>query len=290
MSEQKNSKQIVKRKIGNTKQSSANLRWAFTLNNYDDQDIEYLCILFNRWKALYVFGEEVSETGTPHLQGQVTFVKPLRITALKKIDPRIHWERTRNIDASIDYCQKDKRVQTNMLLPDYEKEAAIDWKPWQLAIFALCETVADDRTINWFWSPQGKIGKTWVFKYLVRRYNALIIEGKKCDIFHRFAARQDEGVATTIATMNIPKCKLDWSVPYYALECIKDGVIASGKYQGGQWLIPPVHVVIFSNREPDYEMMSDDRWNVVRLPQEARPASRLRQERAAVAPSASRRR
>ncbi len=263
---EKSSTEKVPGKIGNTIQSSAKLRWAFTLNNYHEEDVDYLCIVFNNMKARFVFGEEGGgEEKTPHLQGQVTFKKRKRLSALRKIDPRIHWEATRNECASIDYCQKEGgKVHTNIRLENADARLRIVWKPWQEAILKLVQTVPDSRTVHWYWEPTGNVGKSFLTKYLVQRFNALVVSGKANDIFHQFAKREEDGIATTIAVLDIPRCSMGF-ISYQAIESIKNGLITSGKYEGGQWIIDPCHVICFSNERPRYEAMSADRWNVVCL-------------------------
>lgn len=83
--------------------SFRNVCW--TLNNYTDADIEAI----KDWPARYtIFGKEVGENGTPHLQGYTEFNEVMRISALKKLNNRIHWEARRgNQTQAIDYCKKD---------------------------------------------------------------------------------------------------------------------------------------------------------------------------------------
>lgn len=77
----------------------------FTLNNYTDE--EYKTLLMQDCKYI-IIGKEVGENGTPHLQGYIEFNKPKRLTTLKKINARIHWEaRKGTAEQAATYCKKD---------------------------------------------------------------------------------------------------------------------------------------------------------------------------------------
>lgn len=81
--------------------------WAYTLNNYTDQDINQLKALeCTRHRSC----KELGESGTPHLQGTITFGKSTRLTALRKLNPRIHWEPCKSLEASINYCTKGEII------------------------------------------------------------------------------------------------------------------------------------------------------------------------------------
>ncbi len=266
MSGRKNSTKKVRRKIGNTVQSSAKLWWAFTFNNYDQESIDYLCIVFNQINCKYVFGEEIGENNkTPHLQGQIELCKRKRLSWLKKIDPRIHWSETRHISASEDYCQKDGKVHTNMKLKRWiNPYIDVTWKPWQSVILKLASTTPDSRSVHWFWESTGNVGKSFLTKYLIMRFNALVVSGKATDIFHQIAKREEEDIATSIAVLDIPRTQLGF-LSYQAIESLKNGYINSGKYEGGQYLIDPCHVICFANEPPHLESMSMDRWKVFEI-------------------------
>jgi len=80
--------------------------WALTLNNYS-QD-EYALLSSITTCKYYIIGREVGESGTPHLQGFFYWAKPIRMTALKKLCPRAHWEATKGTpQQNIDYCSKE---------------------------------------------------------------------------------------------------------------------------------------------------------------------------------------
>lgn len=80
--------------------------WCFTLNNYTDEEI--VAIKAIDYKYL-VFGYEVGENGTPHLQGYIELTKRLRFGGVKKLfPPRVHLEARRGTaEEAADYCKKD---------------------------------------------------------------------------------------------------------------------------------------------------------------------------------------
>lgn len=76
-----------------SKQESRKKYWAFTCNNYTDQDIEKFTALYPKTCSYVFFGKEVSpSTGTPHLQGFLVLVNKARLSRLKEICPTSHWE------------------------------------------------------------------------------------------------------------------------------------------------------------------------------------------------------
>jgi hypothetical protein len=89
-------------------------RWCFTVNNYTDLDYNVvfppspdgsrgLCDLLE----YAVVGKEVSTTGTPHLQGFVSFRVRSRQATVRALLPRAHWEVARSVGRAIEYCKKD---------------------------------------------------------------------------------------------------------------------------------------------------------------------------------------
>lgn len=81
--------------------------WAFTLNNYTDDDVRRLSSGHDQVSYL-VFGREIAETGTPHLQGFVQFRRKLSLAAAKRIiSQRANMSVARNVHAAAEYCKKD---------------------------------------------------------------------------------------------------------------------------------------------------------------------------------------
>lgn len=79
--------------------------WCFTLNNYSALDVQLLELFACRY---LVFGHEVGESGTPHLQGYIVFENQKHLGGVKKLIPKAHWERAKgDSDANYAYCTKE---------------------------------------------------------------------------------------------------------------------------------------------------------------------------------------
>lgn len=90
---------------------SAAKRWCFTLNNYTEQELAKVRGLQPGEFHYAICGKERGEQGTPHLQGFLHFKKKQRLSALKKLFERAHWEKARGSDAdNEDYCSKEGEV------------------------------------------------------------------------------------------------------------------------------------------------------------------------------------
>lgn len=82
--------------------------WVFTLNKPTIAE-EILCKRLDYFKAAYIiFGRERGESGTFHFQGYIEFVNRRRLSELRKLLPRAHWEVRKGTgrEAS-EYCKKD---------------------------------------------------------------------------------------------------------------------------------------------------------------------------------------
>lgn len=82
--------------------------WCFTLNNYTEDDLS-LCRSLPPGSKYIVVGKEVGESGTPHLQGFITFVNARRLSSVRTalFDTRAHWENARTPWSAAKYCKKD---------------------------------------------------------------------------------------------------------------------------------------------------------------------------------------
>jgi len=84
-------------------------RFCFTWNNPDDGVKPSLELFYETHCNYLVYGNEVGESGTPHLQGFLTLKKKKSITGLKKLlgsKPHLEVSKGTSLQAS-DYCKKD---------------------------------------------------------------------------------------------------------------------------------------------------------------------------------------
>nr|UOF83117.1 rep protein [Cressdnaviricota sp.] len=247
---------------GNTKlspQDSPCKRWCFTFNNYTESEYENIVQLLNSSK--YIIGKEVGENGTPHLQGYVNFETKTRLTALKKINNKIHWEKCKGSEEdNIKYCSKDGKYTTNFKIKKPLKILSDDkLYNWQKKVIEIIKEEPDDRKIYWFWEEKGCAGKTTFCKYLTSKYGAVPIEGKKNDILYCAAEFESD-----IYVMDIERSMEDY-VSYGAIEKIKNGYYMCAKYESKPIVRNSPHVLIFANFEPDVSALSKDRWIITEL-------------------------
>jgi Putative viral replication protein len=80
--------------------------WCFTLNNYTAENIAQILGAEDQYNYV-IFGKEVGENGTPHLQGFVSFPSRVRLNYCTQTIGQAHYSVARNVDHSIQYCKKD---------------------------------------------------------------------------------------------------------------------------------------------------------------------------------------
>lgn len=254
---------------GNTKQKqiACSKNWCFTLNNWTNEQKDMILSVCSNSSNKYIFQSEVGESGTPHLQGYIEFkekIRPLSLFSFKEI----HWEKCRNVKASIAYCSKSDTSTgerwTNIKLPKPIK--IIDnLYPWQLYIVSLIEKEADDRKIYWFWENEGGVGKSCFCKYLCVKYGAIVLSGKANDSKYGIVKYNEvNGVYPDIIIFDIPRSNLEY-ISYEALESIKNGLFFCGKYESTQVVMNSPHILCFANEEPKKEMLSSDRWKIKKI-------------------------
>jgi len=86
--------------------------FTFTLNNYTEDDYNYLNNLDTRYSI--IARESAPTTGTPHLQGYLYFKNQRSLNSLKKQFPSCHWEIAHaDTETNQKYCKKGNLAPIN---------------------------------------------------------------------------------------------------------------------------------------------------------------------------------
>lgn len=109
-------------------------RWCFTINNPTEgdifwKDLQEHGVVQDKEVVYLIVQEEQGEVGTRHYQGAIIFKNPIRLSGLKKINARAHWEVMRGTpEQARDYCRKDETYVPDGLRYEYgaipQREAA----------------------------------------------------------------------------------------------------------------------------------------------------------------------
>jgi len=253
---------------GNTKHSPKKeiqrKRYVFTLNNYTNTEYELIEAMFKVECSKWIIGKEIGENGTPHLQCFCRFKSNKRFSSIKKYCPRLHIEVCRGNDkVNYEYCSKEG----DFISGGFPEPIKLITKlyNWEKECIDIVTTKPNDRDIWWF-KGQGGVGKTSFCKYLVVKYNAIILGGKSSDMKHNICElfKNTEKLPELII-INLPKSFDSTYISYTGIEEVKDMCFFSGKYEGGMIVGNCPNVIIFSNEWPDVHKLSLDRWKLYNI-------------------------
>lgn len=260
--------------IGNTKmprRDAAAICWSATINNPNrallDTWLQWLQEEADKW----VFQLEEGEEGTPHFQMAVRWKTKKRLSTIKNMEEARgldlgHWEKAKEWEALVKYCQKNEGRLAGPWLHGVprirERKALPEAAGWQKEVLDMVMMEPDDRTVHWWWSDEGAIGKTTMCKILVRHHGAILVNGRTCDMacaLNSYVQKWDNG--PPIVVVNLSRGQGN-RLSYGGLEGIKDGLLFSSKYESTQIDIDSPHVFVFANEPPRYGELSEDRWDV----------------------------
>lgn len=251
------------------KQISQRLHWHFRFSNYESHHIDGLDGLFQEICSDWIFQEEIGKLGTPHLQGAIRLKKAMRYTEFSP-DRRIHWEPQGSLNNAQYCCKEDETKKEGGRIcfggnykPKVELKILKQFQlfEWQNKLIEIIKSEPDDRTVHWYWSSEGNLGKSSFAKYLVATINATpAVSGKYSDIINLIYKTNMDNCRCIV--FDIPRNHGN-KVSYSAIESIKNGMIVNTKYETGSKLFNSPHVIILANQPPDSEKLSADRWNIV---------------------------
>lgn len=141
-----------------------------------------------------------------------------------------------------------------------------DLYAWQMDMCDLLAEKVNDRIIYWLWDYKGGSGKTALMRHLAcTRDDVLIVGGRATDM--RFAVAgyvEKNHQGPKVIILNLARTVEDF-VSYQGIEQVKDALFANTKYESGQVLYNPPHLVVFANFPPDTSKLSSDRWKIMEI-------------------------
>lgn len=133
-------------------------------------------------------------------------------------------------------------------------------RPWQsdIVLYLTPPAKPDSRKIYWFWDPVGGVGKSTFTKYLMKHHGALSLNTTSC---HRALSTFDACLKPPgMVIFDIDRdCGFQDRVNYSTLEVFKNGFGSIELYNPRQVILPPLHVIVFSNFLPRSTGLSVDR-------------------------------
>lgn len=197
----------------------------------------------------------------------------MALSTIKAWNPRLHLEQTRSVVQSVAYCsdpaKRHGKIWTlGYSVPSTDRTYILDEADlftWQRELLAeLREEADDDRRIIWYSDLDGGSGKTAMARFLLATFQQkalYLCGGSSKDILHQVVRASCD---PTIIIFNLARSQ-EGRLAYNALETVKDGLVQSGKYEGGMRMFKPPHVIVFSNWLPDMTALSADRWIIREL-------------------------
>lgn len=135
-------------------------------------------------------------------------------------------------------------------------------RQWQLECIDLVQSDPDDRSIHFYVDTDGGKGKTWLQQYLVTTKPddvQILGIGKRDDLAH--AIDPDKSVFL----INVPRNQMEY-LQYPILEMLKDRLVFSPKYSSEMKILRTnPHVLVFSNEQPNFDSLTEDRYTMHEL-------------------------
>lgn len=224
--------------------------------------------------------EKAPRTGTLHLQGRMWLKVKARLDSTVKKFPGFHLSITSKENSKNDYyaTKEETRVAGPWSSKDAKERyiprqvAGIILKPWQQHIVSDAN-VWDTRTINVIVDSSGNIGKSTLATYIGCHQIGMKIpfSNEFKDIMQMvMCVNRKRGTATKLFLFDMPRAlRKDQLYQFYAgIEELKNGYAFDNRYKFREQYFDCPNIWVFSNKYPDTDLLSMDRWKVWRVEDE----------------------
>jgi len=135
-------------------------------------------------------------------------------------------------------------------------------RQWQRELADELDGNADDRTIKFVVDLDGGKGKSWFVRWYMTKNPGIV---QKFSISKRDDIANGIEIQTKVFFLDVPRGQMEY-LNYGIMEMIKDRLVWSPKYHSAtKVLLNKVHVVVFSNEHPDYNRLTQDRYDTLNL-------------------------
>jgi len=243
-------------------------------------------VIINQLKKIakrYVFQLEKGDTtGYLHYQGRMSLIKKHRKTELLKMFDLMPVPNYLEPTANATYyagdmfyvCKNETRVDgpwderiVEKYIPRQYRDMLSKLYPYQKFIYDN-SNVFDTRIINMIYCPKGNVGKSTIASVCELYGNGIdlppVNDAEKliqscCDICE---AKQIRNPSPIFVDMPRAMNKDRLNGIYTAIEQIKKGKLFDLRYKYKEYWIDSPQIWVFSNIQPDFSMLSMDRWRV----------------------------
>lgn len=134
-------------------------------------------------------------------------------------------------------------------------------RPWQASLYQELALTPDNRQITFVVDRTGNTGKSWFARYYTHLHDnsQMLLPGKKADM--AYVLRSD----VRVIFLDCPRSKQGEYIQYDFLEEIKNGYVFNSKYESYYKRLPPIHLIVFMNEQPDMTKLSADRYKLIIL-------------------------
>jgi len=215
-----------------------------------------------------IYGREVGELGTPHLQGYIVFNSPRSFNAVKNICVRCHWEVAKgDSESNREYCSKENDyVEVGLMPMSQKRKGEANAERWseakKAAIEGRLEDVPDDIFVQYYRTLK-EIKKDYMMKPLDLEFieNYWIWGKPGCGKSRSARERFPEFYPKMMnkwwdgyqgeENVLMDDFELDGKVLGHHLKIWADRYAFIGENKGGAIQIRPRRIIVTSNYSPD---------------------------------------